>query len=358
MNNYKMLEVAVDNSTDGVAIIDQDFNIRVFNPAMERMTGWESSQAIGSKCYEVLQPTDHQLSRICQERCPLYGEKMSNLHFEGTINTRRGTSLEVGVNYSLVVLPDGNRFLVMNIQDITRMVEIEELRTSLLAGVSHELQTPIAIIKAYASTLARADVKWDMETIKEKLRTIEEESDRLSTIVAKLLFTSRLEAGVVKLNKMTLDLSKEAKRIAKRLAGTSDKHIVSVDFPEKFSSVYADPERIEEVFVNLIENAIKFSPDGGTILIMGNTGQNHVMVSVVDSGIGIHPEDGEKLFERFYRAEDRSFASTPGTGLGLYICRSLIEAHGGKISVEGTPGQGACFTFILPKHKIHKGKGL
>lgn len=354
MNARELIEIAYKNSADGIVVIDQDRTVRAFNPAMARMFGWDEQTVIGTKCFEVLKLQDDRSQNVCESRCPLVSHTDGECNFQGAIASRNGTSLEVGITYSSVTLQDGSTLLVASICELSKLSEIEELRTSLLASVSHELQTPIAIIKAYASTLARADVKWDRETIKAKLKTIEEESDRLSTIVTKLLFTSRLEAGIVKLNRMTLDLSKEARRIAKRLAGTTDIHTISVDFPEKFPPVYADPEKIEEVFINLIENAIKFSPDGGTIMILGNTSWTDVMVSVADSGIGIQAEDGEKLFERFYRADEGSFTSAPGTGLGLYICRSLIEAHGGKISVEGTIGQGACFTFTLPKHETQK----
>ncbi len=341
-------ESAVENSADGILVIDNSFNILVFNPKMERLTGWEKEKIIGRKCYEVLHPRDIHGTEICQTRCPMFGKAEGISYFRGTITAREGKPVDAGISYSIVSSPDSELTAVVNIRDITGLAELDELRTALLAGVSHELQTPISIIKAYASTLARSDVSWSQETMREKLKAIEEESDTLSAIVGKLLYTSHLDAGSITLNRFVLDLKKEVKRTTTRFNELTDSHRIEADFPPDWPLVLADPEKIDEILINLIENAIKFSPDGGTIKISGNITDNHVLISVEDEGIGILNEDGERLFERFFRGEASSALSSRGTGLGLHICRSLIEAHGGRITVEGQPGKGTCFTFSLP----------
>ena len=216
---------------------------------------------------------------------------------------------------------------------------------ALLATVSHELQTPISIIKAYASTLGRSDVHWDEQTIKDKVHAIEEESDRLSGLVSKLLYTSRLDSGEFSLNKLLLDLPQEVRRVAKRFAGRTEMHKIEIDFPPDFPPVAADPEKVEEILTNLLDNAIKFTPRGGTITIKGEVSENEALVTVADEGIGIPLRDRDRIFDRFYRVEDDSTKSTRGTGLGLYICKTLIEAHGGRIWVEGELGKGSRFTF-------------
>ncbi|MFO8100663.1 MAG: ATP-binding protein [Dehalococcoidia bacterium] len=343
--------VVFENCADGMVVIDKSRLIRAFNPAMERLTGIKSDEAVGAACFEILRIRDSQNSEVCSQRCPWLVEDWSRSYFQGTITGRSGQRVEVGIHYAYAPIPDEAGGLVAGFRDISKIAEVEALRSSLLAGISHELQTPIAIIKAYASTLARPDVKWDGETIREKLHTIEEESDRLSGLVARLLFTSRLDAGEIRLNRMVIDLSQEVKRVAKRFSCLAENHSIAVDFPADFPAIMADPEKIEEVLANLLENAIKFSPDGGTVTITGSVTKTNVLVSVVDEGIGIWPETVERLFERFYRVEDGAVKSVPGTGLGLYICRSLIEAHGGKISAEGNPGKGACFIFSLPIHR-------
>jgi signal transduction histidine kinase len=222
------------------------------------------------------------------------------------------------------------------------------MRGALLATVSHELQTPISIIKAYASTLGRPDVQWNEQTVKDKVHAIEEESDRLGELVSKLLYTSRLDSGEFSLNKLLLDLPQEVQKVAKRFTAQAEIHKLEVDFPPDFPPISADPEKVEVVLTNLLDNAVKFSPQGGTIIIKGESSENEVLVTVADEGIGVSLRDRDRVFDRFYRVEDDSTKSTRGTGLGLHICKTLIEAHGGRIWVEGELGRGSRFTFSLP----------
>ncbi len=204
----------------------------------------------------------------------------------------------------------------------------DDLGSVLLSTVSHELQTPIAIIKAYAATLARPDANWSIEFIREKLIAIDEETDRLSGMVNKLLYASRLEAGRVPLNRLQIHLGKIAEREAQRFRGLTENHAIEVDFPADFPTVRADPERITEVFANLLDNAVKFSPNGGNIAVHGSFNADSVCVSFEDQGIGILEQDQMAIFDRFHRAGSGLAQQIKGSGLGLYICKALIEAHG------------------------------
>jgi len=263
--------------------------------------------------------------------------------------TKDGQNVEVGISYSLGHSPSGEPMpTVVNVRDISRLRQIERMRATLLATVSHELQTPISIIKAYASTLGRPDVRWDEQTIKDKVHAIEEESDRLSELVSKLLYTSRLDSGEFSLNKLLLDLPKEAQKVARMFAARAEIHSLEVDFPPDFPPVSADPEKIEVIMTNLLDNAVKFSPQGGKITIKGESSENQVLISIADEGIGVPLRDRDRIFDRFYRVEDDSTKSTKGTALGLYICKTLIEAQGGRIWVESELGKGSRFTFSLP----------
>jgi len=345
---YK-IESILESSADGIMTLAPERHILSFNASIERLTGWKKEEVLGSYCFEVLKLRDSQGANLCQIKCPIARGIEGFFSLDGIITTKDGQNVDVGMNYSIAYLPSENLLsMVVNIRDITRLRQIENLRSALLATVSHELQTPISIIKAYASTLARSDAQWSQQTIRDKLQAIEEESDRLSELVNKLLYTSRLEAGSLTLNRLTLDLSKEARKVAKRLGEQTEIHRVEVDFPPEFPSVRADPERIGEVLTNLGENAVKFSPQGGTIIIKGETSGNEVSVTVADEGIGIPLRDQERIFERFYRVEASTARPTRGIGLGLYICKSLVEAHGGRIWVESEPGKGSRFTFTLP----------
>jgi len=345
---YKV-ESILENSADGIMTIDPKRRILSFNASMERLTGWEKEEAVESYCFEVLRLRDSQGTNLCQTRCPIAKGIEGFSSLDGIITTKDGQKVDVDMNYSIAHSPNGAlSTTVVNVWDISRLRQIEGMRSALLASVSHELQTPISIIKAYASTLARPDARWSRQTIRGKLQAIEEEGDRLSELVSKLLYSSRLEAGDLSLNKLLMNLPKEAHKLANRFAGLTKIHKVEVDFPPEFPPVLADPGEIGEVLTNLIENAMRFSPQGGTITIKGATSGNEVSVTVADEGIGIPLRDQKRIFDRFYKVEDSLARPTQGTGLGLYICKTIIEAHGGRIWVESELGKGSRFTFSLP----------
>lgn len=342
-------ELILESSADGIMTIDENRCILTFNPTMERLTGWKKKEAIGRHCFEVLKVHDTQGTDICQIRCPVLREIRGPYDLEGVIVSKDAQKIDVGINYSPLPSPDGEqRRLVANIRDMGWLRQIENIRSTLLTTISHELQTPISIIKAYAGTLARPDVQWDEDTIRDKLGAIEEESDRLSELVSRLLYTSKIDSGVMPLNRLAVDLPKEVHKLAQRLVEPSELHTVEIDFPPDFPAVFTDPEKIEDVLINLLDNAVKFSPQGGKITIKGETSDNEVLVSIIDEGVGIARHDQERIFDRFYRADSSLTKTTRGMGLGLHICRATIEAHGGRIWVQSKPGKGSRFTFSLP----------
>jgi len=339
----------IELSADGLLALDGRRHITVFNPALEQLTGIRREEALGRMCCDVLRVYDSHENIICDGACPLLHGESGTFDLEGTIATVEGHKLGVDLHFAVKCSPSGKlRRAVVNVRDASKLQQVNHIRSVLLALVSHELQTPISIIKAYASTLARADARWSEEVVREKLGAIEEESDRLSRLVSRLLYTSRLEASAVSLNLMLLDLPKESQRVAKRLAELDEHHELLVSFPGDFPPVMGDPEKINEVLANLIENAMKFSPQGGTITVEGTVTDDEVQVSVGDQGIGISEAEQARIFERFYRVSESGTGTVPGTGLGLHICRILIQAHGGRIWVESQPGEGSRFTFALP----------
>jgi len=214
--------------------------------------------------------------------------------------------------------------------------------------LGHELQTPLSIIKGYTSTLARSDSKWDLEALHNSLQAIEAESDRLSSIMNKLLLASRIAAGTPALTMEEVQLSSLIGKVVRRLQAMTTVHSFQIEFEPDFPPVYADPALMEEVLTNLIDNAIKYSPKGGKITISGRNVGKEVRVTVADEGIGIAKEDMERIFERFQRTDRSLVRKVKGIGLGLYICKSIIEAHEGRIEVATRVGNGSQFTFTLP----------
>jgi signal transduction histidine kinase len=233
-------------------------------------------------------------------------------------------------------------------RDITHFREAEELKSVFISVISHELKTPVALIKGYVGTLRRDDANWDREIIQDSLEVIEEEADRLTDLIENLLDASRLQAGGIKLNRTDIAFGSFADRLAEKFRTQTDKHPIVVDFPPDFPVVVADEVRLEQVLSNLLSNAIKYSPSGGEIRISGNVRPEQVIICVKDQGPGIAPGDIPHIFDRFYRADSAS-RTTKGAGLGLYLTRAVVEAHGGRIWVDPQTVGGARICFSLPR---------
>jgi signal transduction histidine kinase len=214
--------------------------------------------------------------------------------------------------------------------------------------ISHELKTPVALIKGYVGTLRRDDVSWESEIVQDSLEVIEEETDRLTELIENLLDASRLQAGGLKLNQCDLNFKDFAEKISDRFRTQEEKHTIVVDIPDSFPIIMADEDRLSQVLTNLVSNSIKYSPSGGLIQISGQVRPEQVIICVRDEGPGIAPGDVPYVFDRFYRAETAS-RTTKGAGLGLYLSRAIIEAHGGRIWVDPRPGDGARICFSLPR---------
>lgn len=232
------------------------------------------------------------------------------------------------------------------LRDITRDREIDRMKSSLISTVSHELRTPLAAIKGYVTTLLAVDVVWDSITQHEFLEIISNETDRLTKLVSDLLDMSRIESGKLDVNRSMCNLSELVQRAAHRAQPQPLERLV-VDLPPNLPSLYVDPQRIEAVLRNLIENAAKYAGETSPITVSAEVQGQDLVVRVRDEGPGIPPENRERVFESFYRLENGLTRPTPGAGLGLAICQGFISAHGGKIWLEQQP-KGTCVAFSLP----------
>jgi PAS domain S-box-containing protein len=228
--------------------------------------------------------------------------------------------------------------------------ELNRLRSELIANVSHELRTPLGLIKVFCTTLLRQDVEFDRETQREFLQDIDEETERLEKIVDDLLDLSRMESGRLRLDKRPTDFSQLIREVVEAM-GTGIQpvqHRFAYDLPADPLVAIVDPEHIEQVLRNLLGNAIKYSPEGGTITVGGSGDEQQTLIWISDEGIGIPDRDLERIFERFYRVENEVTLNVRGAGLGLSVCQSIVEAHGGRIWAESAPGEGSTFYFSLP----------
>ena len=345
------MDALLDSTADGLLILAPNHHIERCNPAFSRMLG-EAVELIQGKNHDEVIRWAHRPEGITLEQAEAGGWPLTphaTLYVEGDMQRVRGAVLPIGITYAPLLAPDGRLLnIIATIRDITRFREAEELKTTFISVISHELKTPVALIKGYVGTLRREDAAWDRSVVQDSLAVIEEEADRLTELIENLLDASRLQAGALKINLADVSLENLVRRIVERFRTQTSKHSFVVDLAVDFPTILGDEDRLEQVFSNLLSNALKYSPEGGEIRISGQVRPEQVILCVSDQGPGVAPEDIPHIFDRFYRSQQAT-RNTKGAGLGLFLVRAVVEAHGGRIWVDPKPGVGARICFSLPR---------
>ncbi|MDX1413843.1 MAG: ATP-binding protein [Candidatus Promineifilaceae bacterium] len=368
INNEKQrLDALLEHSADGIMILDPSLRITVFNKALSIMTGWPAERAIGRHHSEIIRwkslktPTD--LADAINSGWPLPGA--SHLYVEGETAcfaddcVQGRATVSLGITYAPLLDENGQlTTIIADVRDLTRYREEEELQKTFISVISHELKTPVSIIKGYAGTLRRQDARWSKEVLEDSLSVIEEEADNLNELIDSLLEVSRLQAGTFRLV-MSDDvmLPNIAASVAQKLGRQSESHDVAVYFDPDFPTIIGDERRLTQVLNNLVSNAIKYSPDGSTVVINGEVHPHYVTVSVRDEGIGIPLHEQDRIFQKFARLDNALSRKTEGTGLGLFLSKAIIEAHNGRIWFQNNSksemnAPGTTFTFSLPMEQL------
>ncbi|MGD0173930.1 MAG: ATP-binding protein [Anaerolineales bacterium] len=346
------LDAILESSAEGIAILGPDNRIQRFNRAMATLTGIPPEKALGALHDDIFRfstiETGRTLAQAEAGGWPLADQ--ATFYLQADLARKTGGPLSVGVTYAAVIAQDHTLLnIVLGMRDLTRFREADELKDTFISIISHELKTPVALIKGYAGTLRREDAQWDPSVVKDSLAVIEEEADRLTSLIDDLLDASRLQAGGLTPNLCEVDLPKLAGRVAERLGRQFPDRVITANFPAEFPEINADEERIGQVISNLISNAVKYSPAGTPVEILGRAAADQVTVTVADKGYGIEAEDAPHVFERFYRGPSAA-KRTKGAGLGLYLAKAVVESHGGRIWIESQPGKGTRVSFTLPRH--------
>ncbi len=331
------LASVLEQMTDGVVIVDDRGEVVLINLAAEKMFKTQAENAVGSSLARVLR---HYQWIQLWERCKRTGQEQSD-----TMELPRQESFIQGIALPLgEALPE---HILMLFQDLTRIRRLETVRRDFISNISHELRTPLASLKALTETLQTGALE-DPPAAKRFLDLMETEVDALSHMVSELLELSRIESGQVPLIKKPVDPKALLTRAYGRLNMQAQRaHIkLTLDCSANLPAIQADPPRLGQVLVNLLHNAIKFTPENGEVILAAYQQEGTIEFVVQDSGVGIPADDLPRIFERFYKA-DRA-RSSGGTGLGLAIARHLVEAHGGQIWVESVEGQGSKFHFTIP----------
>ncbi len=345
----------LDSVADGIVVTDAHGTITLLNPSAERLLNIRAQQVLG-------RPLDHFLGifgpaaaqwmdaiQLWYQDPTAYQNEVA----ETQIETEGGRVLSVRL--APVFLKQEFLGTVSVIRDITHHIEVDRMKSAFVANVSHELRTPLTAIKGYVEVLLAGMTGELTDRQKHFLTIIRNHSDRLVNLVNDLLDLSRLEAGRIRIEPEKVELEtllREVVRDFRRRIQKEKRHLdLQKEVESPLPAVYADPKRTEQILANLLENAIRYTPDGGTITVRARRyDDNFVVVAVQDTGIGIAPEDQDKVFERFYRGHHPLVLASPGTGLGLPIVRQLVEMQGGRIWLEseGIPGKGTTFFFTIP----------
>lgn len=341
----------LDTVADGILVLNADLSIYHINKPLFKMLNLQSlpegKRSLADLILWESTPQGLHIQEALDHQFVLYGH--DDLYLEGNLLRSGGLSaLPVSIVYAPLFADDGSLLnIIASIRDVTRYRTAEEMKSTFTSIISHELKTPIALIKGYASTLRRDDVDWDRETVQESLAVIEQEADHLTAMVEDLLDATRLQSGNLSLRLAPMDLDQIAAELVEKLSTQSQTHTLISDLPHDFAIVPVDELRFTQLLSNLITNSIKYS-EGGTIRISGVERAREVQICVSDQGKGFDPMDIPFVFDRFYRSESASKTSK-GTGLGLYLCKAIVTAHGGKIWVDETYHEGARICFTLPR---------
>jgi len=346
------LSLTLANIVDGVITTDSSGAITLLNSAALRILGTVESEVLGLPLGEVFRL---RLSDPSVDVDPVAQVLESGVAWEtGSsrkewrwLDTLDGRHLRVVASIAPIRGSVENAGLILVFRDVSKEFEVEELKRDFVSAVSHELRTPITSMKGFLDTVL-GDPEMPVEVRTEFLGVVRSQLKRLAGMVEKILQFSRLEAGQ-KMDLAEFDLTALAGEIVAELTPISASRSVAIDWdgPNGAIEILADREQIRSVLVNLLTNAIKFTPDGGRVGIGVHAADGETVVAVRDTGIGIRAEDLPNLFQRFYRAPS-SGQHAPGTGLGLSIVKEIVQRHGGRIHVDSRPGEGSTFTVRLP----------
>jgi two-component system phosphate regulon sensor histidine kinase PhoR len=323
---------------DGVFLLDRAGIVRLWNPAAEEITGLSAATVLTHSAIEAIPGWDE-----IAERVPVTAAREPGHAEAFPIDTGRG---ERWISISGVEFFGGT---VYAFRDITDAHRLDELQADFIATASHELRTPLAAVYGAAQTLRRHDFALDEAGRSRFISLIVEESDRLARIVNQILLANQLDVGRLDLMTEPFDPVELLERVVEAARTHIPSHLtLEVSAPSQLPAVAADRDRVRQILVNLVENAIKYSPDGGRIELGAAAEDGMVLFRVADEGLGIPADEQPRIFEKFYRLDPDMTRGIGGTGLGLYICSELVERMGGRIWVESDAGSGSTFFFDLP----------
>jgi PAS domain S-box-containing protein len=326
----------------GVFLVDGDGFIRYWNPAAHEITGLSAAELVGRLADDVLPGWAAVGPEVPVAAVPGPGSleaKTLPLEIDGR---------ELWLSISGVIYEDG---VVYAFRNLTEERALEELKGEFVTTVSHELRTPLAAIYGAAQTLRRDDVRVSDENKERLLEIIVAESERLTRIAGEILLANNLDSGRLALEEQQVEVGRLVKGVIREVrTAFAERTDVTIELvaPDSIAPVAADEDKLRQVLINLLDNAVKYSPDGGRVELRVERSDTGIRFAVSDEGLGIPQAEQQRIFGKFYRLDPQLMRGVGGTGLGLYICRELVRRMEGRLSVVSTEGQGSTFLVDLP----------
>lgn len=342
----------LESINNGIITIDMSDRITQINKNATAMLGLPSADIIGVNYKDALAGELAKMIDKVKKRALKDGFTFETLFEYFPVED---LEMPLGINSSVLLDDKGNRAGIIIVfrnmlvlKELERLRQLDEMKSEFVSNVSHELRSPLSVIKSYTEAILDQVGPGDYQTQREFLTVVNNETDRLAALINDLLDISRIESGKFEIELSPVALSDIIQIVLRDLEDRSSRHQIAVDVPSALPDLLADRDKVIQVFLNLLDNAIKFSPDGGRVFIKAVVKGKMVKCDICDQGIGIARKDISHIFEKFYRVDNSDIYEIPGTGLGLSIVKHIIESHGGRIYVRSKMGKGSTFTMLLP----------
>lgn len=364
--NQNKEEALLAGIADGVYVVDMERNMTMFNSAAGEMTGWKGNEAIGLKCWTVMNLKNDTDISICQKDCPAMAvwNTGENVMRDDSCFVKKRGNKKVQISSSYSPIKDKNGKLTGAIcvfRDITDKKEVERLRNEFVSTASHELRTPITAMEGYMELIENEKICKIDDKAREYIEKARNSAIGMSQLVKNLLAVTKIEEGRIQTNITHFSIHDLVAEVVEAMGPAAKKkelYLKIIEAPDqkingekaigRKLNVIADREQIREVLYNLVENGLKFTVTGGVSLSI-TYDADHATVQIADTGMGIAADGQKHLFEKFYRVDNTATREVGGTGLGLYITRSIVEMFGGSIWIESQTGKGTKFFFTIPR---------
>jgi PAS domain S-box-containing protein len=367
----KALEMEEDRAKDrallgglgeGIVVTDGNGDVELINHEAEVLIGWKNEEVVGKKWYEVAPLQDESGNVIPPEKRATQKVLLSGKPTYSSVNyyvRRDGSRFAVGTTAAPVVVGDKTVGVIAVFRDISKERDVDRAKTEFVSLASHQLRTPLSIVKWYAEMLVNGDAGPLNIEQTEFVHCLYDSNERMIELVNSLLSISRIESGRIKIDPVATDLGELVKQLVKELQPkiTARKLELVESIHQTLPKIMVDPKLVRQVYLNLLTNAIKYTPEKGTITIIISSDGEMITSQVSDNGCGIPVGDQKKIFERFFRAPNAAAIDADGTGLGLYLVKTIVESSHGRVWFESEENKGTSFWFTLPLTGMESKKG-